>query len=255
MLLLLACQVPGGGSPEDSADSAVDTADPRDTAQTGDTSDTTDSDPPPYDPPEWCPAAEAGRQGVTSTDASPYFVMHPLEDTHDNPLVVLLPGGAGNDLSAKSTWDAFFDDDPRGYRLVEPWVITDDYPDVAPPVEALLDEVATCFGTPSEIHLLGHSNGGYLAYNVVGPDLADRFASISGAPAYFTHFKKTKLEGLPFHNMVGEDDSWLEYVEEAHQELLDAGFESELSVWPDQGHTPDAAWDGRDDMFAFWDAH
>lgn len=239
MFLLLACAEP---RPSDT----TDVVDSGETAETGDA---------PFEPAEGCPAAEAGRQGITTTDASPYFVMHPLEDTHDNPVVLMLPGGAGNDLSAKSTWDAFFDDDPRGYRIVMPWVITDDYPEVAPPVEAVLDEVAACFGPPSKVHLIGHSNGGYLAYNVVGPDLAGRFASVSGAPAYFQSFKKAKLEGLPFHNMAGEEDSWAEYMEEAHQELLDAGFESELDLWAGQGHTPDKDWDGRDNMFDFWDRH
>lgn len=226
--------------------------DPTDTTAPTDTEETAAL---PFEPAEGCPAAETGRQGVTTTDASPYFVMHPLDDTHDNPMVIMLPGGAGNDQSAMGGWNMFFDEDPRGYRIVMPWVLTDDYPDVAPPVEAILDEVAACFGPPSKVHLIGHSNGGYLAYNVVGPDLADRFASISGAPAYFQQFKKTKLEGIPFHNMAGEEDSWAAYMEDAHQDLLDAGFESELDLWPDQGHTPDQNWDGRENMFDFWDRH
>lgn len=237
--------------------SPVDTAESFDTAAETDTADDTAADTAtdPFEPAEGCPAPEAGRQAVESVVAGEYFVMHPLEDTFNNPVVLLLPGGGGDERSASAGWDAFFDEDPRGYRIVAPWVNSDDYPDVPPPVEALLDEMAACFGPPSAVHLLGHSNGGYLAYNVTGPELAERFASITGAPAYFQRIQKSKLEGLPFHNMAGENDDWLQYTEEAHAELQAEGFESELTVWAGEGHTPSPAWADREAMFDFWDRH
>lgn len=121
----------------------------------------------------------------------------------------------------------------------------------------MLDEVLTCFGgDPAHVHLVGHSNGGYLAYNVVGPDLGDRWATITGAPAYFQRFQKSKLEGIAFHNAAGEDDpDWPSAMQDAHDTLTEKGFESQLTVWPGQSHTPDKDWDGRDGMFAFWEAN
>lgn len=211
----------------------------------------------PFVPAEGCPAAEAGRQEVTEGDAGPYFVQHPDGAVGEAPVVLFLPGADGGQRSAGATWDAFFDDDPRGCRIVMPYDTSGDYPDVAPPVEAVLDEVAACFGPAPAVHLAGHSNGGYLAYNVVGPDFAARFVSVTGAPGYFTRLKSEKLEGLAFHNAVGEDDdeAWVAGMENAHEALLAAGFSSELTIWPDTAHTPGRSWDGREGMFAFWDAH
>lgn len=210
----------------------------------------------PFTPAEGCPAAEPGVQEVTD-GAGPYRVMHPLEDDHAGPTVLFLPGGPGDEGSANATWSAFFDADPRGYRIVMPWDTTGDYPNTAPPVEAILDEVAACFGgDPGRVHLAGHSNGGYLAYNVVGPDLAERFVTVTGAPAYFTMLRESRLAGLAFHNSAGDqDEDWLAEMESAHEELTDAGFESELTVWTETGHTPGPGWDGRDAMFDFWDRH
>ncbi|HJN77394.1 MAG TPA: hypothetical protein QGF58_25950 [Myxococcota bacterium] len=242
MVWLLACT---GSDPDDTPDSTADTHDS--VAE--------------FTPPDWCPAPESGRQDVTTTDGSPYYVQHPEGDGLDAPIVVFLPGGNGKGGAnghATASWGAFFDGDPRGYRLVMPYVEGNDYPQTdVPDVEAVLDEVLACFGGDgSRVHLAGHSNGGYLAYNVVGPDLAERFLSITGAPAYFVQFKSNKLEGLAFHNSAGETDTaWLGYMEDAHAQLEDAGFESELTVWPGEGHTPSASWDGRDGMFAFWDEH
>ncbi len=232
--------------PTDSADSGVgDTADAADTADTG-----------PFTPPEWCPAPDAGRQEVLDTPASPYFITHP--EAVDAPLVIFLPGGPGDRGSASNTWTAFFDEDPRGFRLVVPYVTEKGYPtDVVPPVEAILEEVLTCFGgDASHVHLAGHSNGGYLAYNVVGPDLADRFVTITGAPAYFRDFNASDFTGLAFHNSAGElDPDWLGAMQEAQDDLTAAGFDTQLTVWPDTGHTPGPGWTGRDAMFAFWEDH
>ncbi len=209
-----------------------------------------------FNPPEWCPAPTSGRQEVTDTPASPYYVMHP--DVESAPIVLLLPGGPGDRGSAGATWDAFFDEDARGYRIVVPYVTEQGYPeDVVPPVAEVLDEVLACFGGDAgELHLAGHSNGGYLAYNVVGPQLVDRIVTLTGLPAYFSAFRKNKYGTLAFHNAAGDTDTqWLEAMEDAHATLLEQGFDSELTVWPETGHTPGPNWDGREGMFAFWDAH
>ncbi|GDX78999.1 hypothetical protein LBMAG42_08100 [Deltaproteobacteria bacterium] len=237
---------------------ACDSSLPADSSTTGDTAgraDTADT-AAPFEPPDWCPAPTEGRQEVTDTPASPYFVTHP--EGADAPLVLFLPGGPGDRGSASATWEAFFDEDSRGYRLVVPYVTESGYPtDVVPPVAELLDEVLTCFGgDPAKVHLAGHSNGGYLAYNVVGPDLAASFVTITGAPAYFNAFLPNKFSGVAFHNSAGElDTEWLAAMEEAHATLLEKGFDSQLTVWPDTDHTPGPNWTGQDAMFEFWDTH
>ncbi len=240
-LLFLAC-----ASTERANDdpNVADTADSADTAAD-------------WAPAAGCPAAEPGRHEVESATASTYFAQHPEGVVGPANLVIFLPGGDGTKRSAEATWASFFDEDPRGYRIVMPFVGAEgDYPNVSPPVEALLDEVAACFGPAAATHLVGHSNGGYLAYNVVGPDLAARFVTITGAPGYFQQFKHNKLEGLAFHNAAGETDTqWVAGMRDAHEALTDAGFTSQLTIWPGQGHTPGRDWDGRDGMFAFWDAH
>jgi pimeloyl-ACP methyl ester carboxylesterase len=221
----------------------------------GEPADTAEPDDSGFFPAEGCPGAEEGRQEVESDVAGPYLVMHPLGELSGT--VIFMPGSDGSYRSATGTWGAFFDDDPRGYRLVMPWDESGDYPGTAPPVAELIDEIFACFGgDAARVHLIGHSNGGYLAYNVVGPELADRFVSVTGAPGYFTRMKEKQLEGLAFHNAVGENDgTWVEEMESAHEELLAAGFESELTIWPGQAHTPGRNWDGRDGMFDFWDRH
>jgi pimeloyl-ACP methyl ester carboxylesterase len=241
----------------DSADTSSDTA-----ADSSGDSGQDSGDTGVFDPPDDCPATEAGRQDVNSPTAGPYLVGHPVPDVLWGPTVVFLPGGNGKGPtgSASSGWNAFFGDDVSGlgYRIVVPYVTEDGYPNsVVPNVEAILDEVLACWGgDPAKVHLVGHSNGGYLAYNVSGPDLADRWVTITGAPAYFDRFEKNKLEGIAFHNAAGENDpTWLEAMTEAHDDLTENGFDSTLTVWANTGHTPDADWDGLAGMIAFWDAH
>lgn len=236
-LALISCTPTDGKFP---SDTAGDTG-------TGDT---------PFTPAEGCPAREEGWQEITD-GVSPYFVTHPLDGATGGPTVLFLPGGPGDRGSAEATSNAFFDTDPRGYRIVVPYDTSGDYPDTAPPVEEILDHVASCFGgDPARVHLAGHSNGGYLAYNVVGPELAARFVTVTGAPAYFERLRTSQLEGLAFHNSAGDEDpNWLEYMESAHEDLQAEGFDSELTIWAGTGHTPGPDWDGRDAMFDFWDRH
>ncbi len=247
LLVLFSCSDGGDTNAEGDSDSGDDE---------GDTADTSGDTGGVFDPPDWCPAPTAGRQEVTDTPASPYYILHP--DVVAAPIVLFLPGGPGDRGSAGATWNAFFDDAPRGYRIVVPYVTEDGYPQtVVPPSAALLDEVLLCFGgDPARIHLAGHSNGGYLAYNVVGPQLADRVVTITGMPAYFEAFQKADFGTVAFHNAAGDEDAtWLAAMEAAHETLQSNGFESQLTVWPATGHTPGPRWDGRAGMFAFWDAN
>ena len=247
LLALQACDADSGGGADAEDSGAGDTA--GDTGDTGDTGGV-------FDPPDWCPPATAGRQEVTDTPASPYYILHP--DVANAPIVLFLPGGPGDRGSAGATWTAFFDEDSRGYRIVVPYVTEAGYPQtVVPPSAGLLDEVLACFGgDPGRVHLAGHSNGGYLAYNVFGPELADRIITITGAPAYFEDFRQADFGTLAFHNAAGaEDATWLAAMEGAHETLLSKGFESQLTAWAATGHTPGPNWDGREGMFAFWDAH
>ena len=263
-ILLTACDAteaadsapPGGADtdtsgPDSATDSAIDSGDSSDTAQ----------DTGTFDPPDDCPVTTTGRQDITSA-AGTYFMGHPTPDVLGSPTVILLPGGngIGPDGSGGNIWYAFRGDDiiASGYRLVTPYVTEEGYPNTnVPDVAAILDEVLACWGgDPAKVHLVGHSNGGYLAYNVVGPELGERFVTITGAPAYFVRLEKQQLAGIAFHNAAGEDDpEWLEAMTEADQELRDNGFESILSVWANTGHTPGAEWDGLAGMIAFWDAH
>lgn len=254
MLLLFACTEDPIGT-----DSAADSPGPGDSPGDSRTDSPTDSEPVdtgPWEPAEGCPEAEDVIQEIDDRPAGPYRILHPIEDDHAGPIVIFLPGGNGSREGSMGTWANFFDGDPRGYRIVMPYDTTGDYPSTAPDVGAILDDVLACFGgDPDRVHLAGHSNGGWLVYNDVGREMAARVRTISGLPGYFQSFDADDWAGLAFHNAAGEDDAdWRAAMEDAHERLTDAGIDSQLTIWPDTGHTPGPDWDGREGMFAFWDA-
>ena len=86
---------------------------------------------------------------------------------------------------------------------------------------------------------------------------ADRFASLLGAPGYFTEsdgsLLASALSGASVFNGVGEEDSesWQEALLATHEALVEIGVDSTYEVFPGQGHIPDESFDASP-LFGFW---
>lgn len=220
----------------------------------------------PFVPPDWCPEPESGRQDVTDTDASPYYVSHPDTDALDVPMVVFLPGGAGGGGTsghATATWDGIFseaDDGLARYRVVMPYSTTDSFPDEYRRSLDVLDEVLACFGgDPERVHVAGSSNGGRRAFTLMLTS-PGTFRSMAGLPGYFEAWDADDAEeafagGKKAFHGVGEQDNadWLSGVEESHDLCEGVGIDSTHHVFPGIGHIPSPGWDDVTVLFDFWD--
>lgn len=237
-LLLVAC--PPGGEPPADDDDAVDD----------------------FDAPDWCPAPEDGRQQVDDTDAAPYLVSHPDSGLGDAPVVLFMPGGYGNDEHATGTWDAFLQGAVDGlsrYRVVMPFATDGDFRDEWQRAEDVLDEVLTCFGgDPAELHLIGHSNGGWEALNLLQAMEPGTFATISVAPGSFDDYDPDRLVVAQDRALVvvGENDdpAFIAACEGIRDALEAVGMDVTFEVIAGMGHTPEAGWSGGDALlFGFFD--
>ncbi len=221
-----------------------------------------DTDTGAFDPPGWCAPPESGRQEVRDTPASPYFVDHPAGSEINVPTVVFLPGGNGGYAHANGTWLAFFDGVPEmgEYRVVMPYSSSDSFPDESDRIFDVLDEVFVCYGGMADsVHLAGHSNGGYAAFDLM-LESPDRFATLLGAPGLFSNFSSgvitDALLDKAVFNGVGENDStWQEAVEHLNEQLVFLGIDSVYVEFAGQPHTPSAGWTGKGELFQFWSDH
>lgn len=215
-----------------------------------------------FDPPEWCPPPESGRQEVEGTPASPYFVDHPDAFDVDAPTVVFLPGGDGGRSHADGTWAGFIEGATRGddFRVVMPYSDSSELPVEQDRLLEILDEVLMCYGgDPGRVHLAGHSAGGYMAFDLM-LDSPHRFATLAGAPGQFTVFSSegvtTALSGKSVLVGAGEYDlDWKDAMLELDEQLTLLGIDSRYIEFEGQNHTPSPMWTGRDDLFDFWAAH
>ncbi|MFT5682598.1 MAG: putative esterase [Myxococcota bacterium] len=242
--LLVACS----GSTTDSASPDTDTDSPDDTGP-GDTA--------PFDPPDWCPEIGTGLQDVTTTDASPYFLTHPMTDSLDVPTVILFGGGPGNRGSAEGAFRGWLDggDGMAEVRTVMPYAADEDLTDEYDRALAVLDEVLLCWGgDPAAVHIAGTSNGGRGAFDLM-LDNPDRFATLLGAPGVFSSASSGELAGLVgrrVYNGVGsEDTSWQPSVEQTHEQLEAAGVDSIYAEFDGQGHVLTQEFDTTV-FFDFW---
>jgi predicted esterase len=230
LTVLLACS--GSSRTPDTADPAADTAD---TADTG-----------VFEPPDWCPETGDGLQDVTSTDASPYLITHPISGGAV-PTIIFLGGGPGDRGSAEGGFAGWLDggDGMSEVRTVLPYADDGDLTDEYERTLAVLSEVLTCWGgDPAAVHIAGTSNGGRGAFDLMLSH-PDTFATLLGAPGVFSSATSDALAGLvgrSVYNGVGsEDDTWQPYVEQTHEQLLAAGVDSIYVEFEGQGHvlTPD----------------
>lgn len=250
LLLLLACADKTGetASPEDSDQ-------PADTAHTGETGDSG----PDFE----CPAATSGLQDVTGTPAAPYLVRHPTAepDGESGHVVVFLAGGPGDGGSASIAYNSFLS---RAEAVEQVWAVmpyTDDgsMSDEGERIVAVVDEVLDCWGGDAgRVHLAGTSNGGRAAFAIM-LEQSERFATLLGAPGYFTEEDSSRwasaLADRAVFNGVGElDESWLEVVSATHETLLGLGVDSTYEEFAGQGHVPDESFD-QSVLFDFWLAH
>lgn len=214
------------------------------------------------DLPAWCDPDQDGatRYAIEGSPAGPYFVMHPWQHPEEAPLVIFLPGYSGSGGTtgeAATTWNSFFEDDPKEFRVVMPYVLDESYPDTPPDLLAIAEEVRSCWGGDgTSFHLAGHDNGGLLAYNTLGPELVASLRSVMGAPAYLTDTDPAVFVGVPFLTMAGANDkTWARAAEQTHERLQAAGVDSTLVISEGQGHLPNPNWEDRGAMFEHWRAH
>lgn len=241
---------------DDSATPADDTGDDTGAPDSGDSGDSGALDVD-------CPTASAGLQQITTTPASPYFVVHPTAEASaiSGHVVVFLAGGPGDEGSARIAWDGFLDgaEAVSQFWSVLPYSPEGDLPSEGERIVAALDEVLACYGGDrSLVHLAGTSNGGRGAFSLM-LDAPERFRTLLGAPGYFqdndTSLWATALDGKAVFNGVGElDESWQDAVYETHTTLEGLGIESIYEEFAGQNHSPDADFP-QETLFEFWTAH
>lgn len=214
----------------------------------------------PFDPPDWCPAPEEGLQDVTGTPARTYFVRHPDGGVVEAPVVVFLPGGYGDHELASITFDRWLSqgDGIGDFRVVMPYAEDGDFTDEGRRTLDVLDEVATCFGEPSRVHLGGTSLGGLAAFSLA-LEAPDRFSTLLGAPGMWDPVDEdaiaTAMVGKAVFNGVGELDAiWQDPVRETHALLERHGVDSTFVEFAGRGHLLEPDFD-TSVFFDFWSSH
>lgn len=258
LLALLAACTPD--DPKGGDDSADDTG-PGDSGHTGtpDSGDSADSADSGAD--FECPELATGLLAVTTTPASPYYMVPPDDPSVPAPIIVFLGGGPGDDGSARISWEGFLDSAALtgSYWKLLPYATDGALSDEGDRVIAALQELVTCFGADADrAHLAGTSNGGRASFSLM-LEAPEHFRTLLGAPGYFrnndTDDWVAALTGKAVFNGVGElDTDWQETVYETHTTLESLGIESTYEEFPGQSHTPDADFP-QDTLFEFWAAH
>ncbi len=250
LLAISACN-PGTLSPDDSDTPEGDTD--TDTDTDGDTD---------FDPPEWCEEAPIEElQHVTTPPTQPYWLWHPDTDSLQIPTVVFLPGGGGGDGGGEMTFNGWFShgDDLPEMRVVVVTAADEDLTDEWDRVVPIVDEVLDCYGgDPDKVHIGGTSNGGVGAFSIF-LDSPDRFATLLGAPGLWTYWNEDAIEDAladkSVFNGVGEfDTSWLPYVQQTHEQLVDLDIDSVYVEFEGQGHVPDENFD-ESVLYDWWEEH
>ncbi len=258
LLALLAC---ADKDPKETGETEEtgETSETEETGETGETEETGDSGPS-FD----CPERASGLQQVTTTPASPYYVQHPTAepDGESGHIVVFLAGGPSDGGSANYAFSAFL---ARAAEVEQVWAVmpyTEDgsLSDEGERVVAVVDEILDCYGgDASRVHLAGTSNGGRAAYSIM-LERSDRFATLLGAPGYFTEadtsvWADALADRAVFNGVGGEDsEDWQAVVEETHDTLVSLGVDSTYEVFEGQGHIPDESFDPSI-LFDFWLSH
>lgn len=213
--------------------------------------------------PDNCNSAPPGTlQEITGTRASPYFVVHPAQDSSTAPTVIFLSGGSGSRRSAQRVWTNYLSRSSarEAFRIVVPYAVDMEYIDEAGRTFGILSEVLECYGgDPARVHIGGVSNGGVAAFMLM---LArpQRFATLLGAPGTFPITTKPEawgkaLAGHPVFNGIGANDvDWKPNVKATHEALAAMGLDSVYVEFPDQGHTVNQSFDNRI-LFDFWAKH
>jgi len=215
-------------------------------------------------PEEGCPDPADGRQDVVETNASPYYVSHPEGDLQAGstaPVVLFMPGGFGSVGHSTGTWNGFLTgaEGLDRYRVVMPYAPDGDFTDEWERAEDVLAEVLACFGgDPDRVHLVGHSNGGWEALELLQILPPDTFATAVVAPGYFLTFDADLVslgEGRA-RSAVGANDeaTWHTAAEQTVDRFEEVGVDVDLELMDGVGHTPGATWGGGDDLlFDFFD--
>ena len=234
------------------------------------------------DPPEDAPSVEPGSteddpataplhvvDGRGNTWTAPdgtevsFVVVLPPTRVAGEPGRVLLafpPGGQDLDLTERLVEDRWRDEAlARGWVVVSPaapstglWY-TDETAALLP---AFLDSVAATFPpTDGTFDLAGVSNGGLSGFRAA-LDHPERFRSMvlfpGSPPSDTTDDQFAALDAIDITLIVGGDDaSWLQGSQVAHDRLAALGIESELVIVPGEGHiieslTPAQLWDALD---------
>lgn len=213
----------------------------------------------PKKPDNCIPAQPGTLQEITGTQASPYFVVHPGQDSSRVTTVIFLSGGAGSRRSAQRVWTNYLSrgSDREAFRIVVPYAVDMEYIDEAGRTFAILNEVLACYGgDPARVHIGGVSNGGVAAFMLM---LArpQRFATLLGAPGTFPITTNPEawgkaLAGRAVFNGVGANDvDWKPNVKATHEALAAMGISSVYAEFPDQGHTVNQSFDNSI-LFDFW---
>ncbi len=209
-------------------------------------------------PPAWCPEPVDGLQDITTTDASPYFVFHPLTDETDVPTIVFLPGGSGERGGAAGVFQNWIEggDGQDGVRAVVVYADDGNLTDEFTRTLDVVDEVLACWGGDSaRVHIGGTSNGGRGAFDLM-LDAPDRFATLLGAPGVFSSYDaeqaRAAFKGKRVYNGVGEDDtSWQPYALSTHPALGVEGVDSIYVEFVGEGHVLSSGFDTTV-FFDFW---
>ena len=239
LLLLLAC-TGGDADPEDTQDSVAETGD------------SVEGCPAPVplatEPVDTCPELEEGLMEVDGAKGS-YLLSVPGDATQPQPVLDFLPGGPADLGSAKINYFQWLAMMPN---LEDYWVIVPHTSGAGSDRgQVALDSLAAfqgCFEhDSSQVHLIGHSSGGRVAYPLAVQTPAP-FRSLTGLPGTFGEETDEELvaslECLPVHHVAGSEDSgWVDAARDAQTRMEGLGLQSTLDVVEGMGHGPNESWD------------
>lgn len=240
LLLLLACSG-GDADPNDTQDSV---------AETGDTEQGCPAPVPlATEPVDTCPELKEGLLEVDGEKGS-YLLSVPADPDQSLPVLVFLPGGPADIGSATNNFFSWIAMMPG---LQDYWVIVPHTSGAGSDRgQVALDSLAAfqgCFDhDSSQVHLIGHSSGGRVAYPLA-VDTPAPFRSLTGLPGTFGEETDEELvaslECVPVHHIAGsEDDGWVDAARDAQTRMEGLGLESTLHVLEGMGHGPNESWDG-----------
>lgn len=199
------------------------------------------------DPASDCPTLDGG---LWEVDGYNYWLSQPFESTAQTQTILFLGGGGADKNSVQMNMGGIFANDQESflqYRVVAPWVGDNDRAGAA---WAALEHAQECFGGDlNRVHLVGHSSGGYVAFEMGAEVVAEdrRFATLTGFPALFGNESDEQLqealECVPVLNASGADDTWASEVENTHERLDGLGLDSTLMLFEGEGHVPSPQFD------------